>query len=313
MHIAILGATSRIAQDLIRSMAHDPELEFSLYARRPEDVGASQLGLFQDRHRVFSFDCFETINTKFDAIINFVGVGSPAQATEMGGAIFDATLLIDELGLAYVRNHPECRYLFLSSGAAYGTNFDQPVTDATKSIFDINHLGSQDWYGVAKLHAESRHRALKHLAIVDLRVFNYFSSSVKLNAGFLVTDILSSIINNHVMKTSGVNITRDYVGPREIVQLVQKILRAPSQNKVVDFFSRAPVDKFSMLEHMKAELGLQFEIVGGRTGLVATGNKLNYYSKSRRATQAFGYVPTATSLEIVLEQSRELLSGLESE
>lgn len=46
-----------------------------------------------------------------DVILNFVGVGNPAQAALMGASIFDVTLKYDKLALDYVREDPRCRYI----------------------------------------------------------------------------------------------------------------------------------------------------------------------------------------------------------
>ena len=81
---------------------------------------------------------------KFDAIINFIGVGNSAQVTAMGNSIFDITLEFDEMALDYLRTHPTCRYLFLSSGAAYGSRFEEPATRSTLATFKINDLPPQE-------------------------------------------------------------------------------------------------------------------------------------------------------------------------
>ena len=143
MRIAILGATSQIAKDLILSFVEHSQDELVLYARRPEAVTQwlAQTNLAQ-RYEVADFAAFTT-NEHFDAILNFVGVGNPAQAAAMGASIFDVTLKYDELALGYVIKHPECRYLFLSSGAAYGASFETPADANTKAVIDINNLQPQ--------------------------------------------------------------------------------------------------------------------------------------------------------------------------
>nr|WP_315463736.1 NAD(P)-dependent oxidoreductase [uncultured Rhodoferax sp.] len=311
MRIAILGATSQIAQDLVCSVGSDAEWEFCLYSRRSnavakwlEDQSLANLALVGD------FSEFEKTSTPYDAVINFVGSGNPAQTERIGAAIMDVTYDFDDLVIRYLKHHPLSRYIFFSSGAVYGGGFASPAHDQTNSVLPINHLGAQDWYGVAKMYAEARHRALSDLQIVDLRVFNYFSYSADIEARFLITDTLRSIRDGQVLQTSQENIFRDYVGPNEIAQLIRRILRAPPKNAAVDCFTREPIDKISMLERMRSEFGLRYDLVEHRTGLVATGSKLNYYSKSRKAADLFGYAPEATSLELVVEQSRRLLSRL---
>lgn len=311
MRIAILGATSQIAQDFVCAAGTDPKIEFFLYSRRPTaiskwlaDQSLANLAVVCD------FSEFETPPIPYDAVINFVGSGNPAQTERIGAAIMDVTYEFDDLAIRYLKHNPGSRYIFFSSGAVYGGGFASPAHEQTSSVLPINHLGAQDWYGVAKMYAEARHRALSDLRIVDLRVFNYFSYSADIEARFLITDILRSIRDDQILQTSQVNIFRDYVGPAEITQLILKVLRAPPKNAAVDLFTQAPIDKISMLERMRSEFGLKYDLVEHRTGLVATGSKLNYFSKCRSAADLFGYAPEATSLELVLDQSRRLLSRL---
>jgi nucleoside-diphosphate-sugar epimerase len=296
MRIAILGATSQIAKDLILSFAEHSQHELVLYARRPEAVTQwlAQTNLAQ-RYEVADFAAFTT-NEHFDAILNFVGVGNPAQAAAMGASIFDVTLKYDELALGYVIKHPECRYLFLSSGAAYGSSFETPADANTKAVIDINHLQAQDWYGIAKLHAECRHRSLAHLPIIDIRVFNYFSHTQDIEARFLITDIVRAIRDKAVLQTSSDYIVRDYLHPSDFYQLICVMLAAPlDTNTAVDCYSLAPIDKPTLLASMQEKFGLQFERSHGDSGINATGFKPHYHSNNRQAA-VFGYSPTWSSI-----------------
>lgn len=243
MRLAILGATSQIAKDLVLSFSAQSNHELVLYARRPVVVSQwlASVGLV-GRYAVADFTAFSA-DEHFDALLNFVGVGNPAQAAAMGVSIFDVTLKYDEMALDYVRQHPQCRYIFLSSGAAYGSSFDEPVDENTKAVIAINNLQPQDWYAVAKLHAECRHRSLPHLPIVDVRVFNYFSHTQDIEARFLITDILRAIRDKTVLQTSSNYIVRDFLHPSDFYGLVNAILGAPATNAVVDCYSLAPIDK----------------------------------------------------------------------
>lgn len=301
MRIAILGATSQIAKDLVLSFAAQSSHELVLYARRTEVVSqwlASE-GL-TERYTVADFAAFSA-EEYFDAILNFVGVGNPARTTAMGASIFDITLKYDEMALGYVRAHPQCRYLFLSSGAAYGSNFETPADADTKATIDINHLQPQDWYGVAKLHAECRHRALAPLPIVDIRVFNYFSHTQDMEARFLITDIVRAIRDKTVLKISADHMARDYIGPDDFYQLVNAILTSPAANVAVDCYSKAPIAKATLLAAMQEKFGFQYELVKSDSGVNATGAKPYYYSVDKRAA-SFGYVPRNTSLETLFSQ-----------
>ena len=306
MRIAILGATSQIAKDLVLSFSAQSTHELVLYARRPEFVSAwlFDVGLL-DRYMVADFAAFSA-DEHFDAILNFVGVGNPAQAAAMGASIIDVTLRYDELALSYLHQHPTCRYIFLSSGAAYGASFDTPVDANTKASVPINNLQPQDWYGVAKLHAECRHRALVHLPIVDIRVFNYFSHTQDMEARFLITDIMRAISDKTVLKTSADYIVRDFIHPSDFCNLLSVILASPAINAVVDTYSKAPIDKPTLLAAMQERFGLQYEIVQTGAGVNVTGGKPHYYSRNTRAVE-FGYQPARTSLEGILIEATAIL------
>ena len=305
MRIAILGATSQIAKDLVLSFAANAQHELRLFARRPEVVSAWMAdNVLSERISVGNFDDFG-VHEPFDAILNFVGVGNPAQAVAMGASIFDATLKYDEMALNYLSRHPDCRYVFLSSGAAYGSNFEQPVGGDSRAVIAINQLQPQDWYAVAKLHAECRHRSLAHLPIVDIRVFNYFSHTQDMSARFFITDLLRAIQSGEMLTTSSDNIVRDYIGQADFYQLVSRILAAPATNEVVDCYTQAPVDKMTLLANMKEHFGLRYKVNHGPAGVNATGAKVNYFSNNRRA-EVFGFVPSKDSLQTVLDEASTL-------
>ena len=300
MRIAFLGATSQIAQDLVLSYGRHAQHDLYLYARRPGVVRDWLTGQgLPGRYPVAEFSAFAA-DQHFDAIINFVGVGNPARAMAMGESIFDITEQYDELALAYVRKHPECRYVFLSSGAAYGGGFLTPVDETTVAQIPINRVSAQDWYGVAKLYAECRHRALADLPIIDVRVFSYISSSQDIDARFLVSDALRAIRTGTVLETSTDNVVRDYIGPEDFYSLLVSLLSAEPGNDVVDCYTLAPIDKLGLLDALKERYGLNYVMPAhGYASVNATGAKINYFSRNRRAAK-YGYSPRWSSLDTVL-------------
>ncbi|MBI5890587.1 MAG: NAD-dependent epimerase/dehydratase family protein [Nitrosomonadales bacterium] len=305
MRIAILGATSQIARDLTLSLASEANKHLHLFARRPDEVTnwLVSAGL-TGRYPADGFSEFS--KHEFDAVINFVGVGNPAQAVAMGNTIFEVTLRFDEMVLEYLQMHPACRYLFLSSGAAYGSSFSEPAKRDTPAVVAINNLAPHEWYGVAKLHAECRHRAHPELHIIDIRVFNYFSRTQDISARFLITDMLRAIRDKTVLKTSPDYIVRDFLHPSDFYKLVCALLAAPAANAVVDCYSRAPVDKPNLLAAMKKEFGLCFEVAEATVSVNATGSKPHYYSLNTRAA-GFGYQPALTSLEGIVKEASFVL------
>lgn len=307
MTIAILGATSQIARDLISSFSAAEDIELHLFSRRPADVQQwlSCRGL-AGRHVSRGFPDFA--KHAFDAVINFVGVGNPAQAAAMGNSIFDITLHFDQMVLDYLQTHSACRYLFLSSGAAYGSGFSEPANRNTQAAVSINSLTPHEWYGVAKMHAECRHRAHPDLAITDIRVFNYFSHTQDLSARFLITDMVRAIRDKQVLITSSDYIVRDFLHPDDFHQLCSALLSSPAANTAVDCYTRAPIEKPHLLAAMQEAFGLQYETTQAAANINATGSKPYYYSLDRRA-EDFGYQPSMTSLDGILRETTAILAN----
>ena len=311
MKIAILGATSQLAKDLIKSMGEECLHQLYLYARRPLELQRQWSGVsIESIIHTGDYASFDK-SGDFDAMINFVGVGNPSVAAQMGADIFDVTLRFDQFALTYIQAHPNCRYIFLSSGAAYGSNFNSPVNQDSRAVVPINFFSSQDWYGAAKLTVECRHRAYTDLPIMDIRIFNYFSASQDLEAKFFICDILRSLRDQTVLRTSPNNMVRDYLHPSDLRRLVDALLNSSPVNDVVDAYSRAPIDKFALLARMKEQFGLDYAFNDGAMGFNATGTKENYYSLNTRASQ-YGYQPKLTSMEGIAREAEVALNASSS-
>lgn len=305
-HVAILGASSQIAKDLIRLMALQEDTRLQLYVRAlaPARQWLEQLGL-AERCPLYLYDDYG--QHEHDAVINFVGVGDPQRAAKMGASIFGITQQYDDMVMAGLAQHPQRRYIFLSSGAAYGSTFLEPAGPGTQAAISINALTPQEYYSVAKLHAECRHRAQPELAITDIRVFNCFSRTQDMAARFFITDIVRAIRDNTVLQTSPDYMVRDFMHPEDFHQLVNCILNGPPHNGPIDCYTRAPVDKPALLEAMKQQFGLQYEFVGAASNVVnATGAKPHYYSLNRQAAE-LGYLPAYSSLECIAKETASIL------
>lgn len=304
--IGVLGATSQIAKDLIISLLAHKDKVLHLFARSPNDVTQwlRNFGL-SDRCLVDNYEIFGT--KEFDVILNFVGVGNPALAVVMGASIFDITNQYDEFVINYLKKNPQCKYIFLSSGAAYGGDFEKPVTAETKAVVNFNSLKPQDWYSVAKLYAECRHRALSEYYIYDLRVFNYFSHTQDMSARFLITDIIRAIKSKTILETSPDYIVRDYITPTDLCQMINCIINSPPQNMSIDCYTKAPIDKPTLLKTMHEHFGLEFKISDKSASVNATGLKPHYYSLNKIA-ETLGYFPKFSSLDGLLEECSQLLT-----
>ena len=224
MKIAILGATSQMAQDLILSFSNNQDYNFSIFGRNVELlekwVNSENLS---DKYQIQEYSEFYN-NRNYSVIINFVGIGDPAKAQKMGSDIFKITEKYDNMALEYIKQHKKTKYIFMSSGAVYGGNYQNPIDKDTVATIDINNLKSTDWYTLAKLYAEAKHRSLSDLHIVDVRVFNYFSHTQNTDARFLIMDIVRAIKNKEALKTSPDNIVRDFIAPPDFYNLIQAII-----------------------------------------------------------------------------------------
>jgi len=306
MRIAILGATSEIAKDLILSFSAKSTNEFVLFARDRAKIETwcKKVGIKKE-YLCLEYQHFDT-NDHFDAIINFVGSGNPAKTLAMGSAIFDVNKKFDDLALTYLKKHPYCRYLYMSSGAAYGSNFEKPVTQESGSILNINHFQPQDFYSYSKLYSECRHRVLQDYLIVDVRIFNYFSSTQDLNSSFLIADVMRAILGNTLLTVSSDDVARDFLHPHDFYQLINAILSSRPVNNVVDAYTLSPVNKIELLDSMRRNFGLNYEVTQLNTDINSAKLKSNYYSLNKRAAD-FGYIPTFSSLSGVLQQAKEII------
>ena len=301
MNIAILGATSQIAQDLILSFSKSKDYDFLLFGRNMELlekwINSENLS---EKYQVKEYSEFGN-HQKYDMIINFVGIGDPAKAQIIGSDIFTVTEKYDDMALEYLKQNKKTKYIFLSSGAVYGGNYQEPVDKDTVATIDINNLKSTDWYTLAKLYAEAKHRSLSNLSIIDVRVFNYFSHTQDMNARFLITDIVRAIKNKEVLKTSAENIVRDFITPPDFYRLIQAIIDYSPINLALDCYTKASVSKLDLLANFESKFGVQYKINKSVDIINATGAKLNYYSTNYMAKD-IGYKPKKNSLDGIIQE-----------
>lgn len=306
--IAVLGASSRIAGDLIVSLSRKAGVELALFARAPDDTALSlgRIGV-AGPPRVMPYADFGA-GEDYSAVFNFVGAGDPARILAMGSDVVELTQRFDALALDYLRGHPRCRYIFASSGAAYGGSFEAPVDEQSRPVFPIAAPGSDDWYGMAKAEAERRHRALPDLPIVDVRIFNYISPTQDLSARSFAMDAIRAIRDGTVLRVSADPMTRDYLHASDFCALIDAVLAAPPANDAIDCYSKAPVERAELLAAFQQAFGLAYEVSPAGAGINATGRKPRYYSLSRRAAR-YGYAPRLTSRDGVLDAARVMLSA----
>lgn len=305
--IAILGATSHIAKGLIFHLGPAGEYDLRLFARSPDRVGEflAVVGL-GGRFRAKTFEEFD--RDSYDAIINCVGFGDPGKLKDAASAIFRVTETFDNLVLGHLGRHPESIYINFSSGAVYGTDFASPADEKCQAIFDINPIDPAGYYGIAKLHSEARHRAMKDFRIVDLRIFGYFSRFIDLHAEYLMSEVVSSVLHGKEFVTGPDDIVRDYIHPEDLASLVKLCTAKRDLNDAFDVCSLRPARKIEILEKYSSLYGLRYAVRESPSTLSATGKKTNYYSTNGRVRR-IGFVPRFTSLDSVIQETKHILNS----
>lgn len=303
MRIAILGATSQMAKDFIRHLADNHAL--MLFSRKPAEVDTFMQAAGLRDYLSFGYHVLPDTQWYVDAVINFVGVGDPVKLAAMGADIFPITYKYDELALRFLRR-PNTKYIFISSGAAYGDVFDvDPAGWSTNVTFPTSPQ-PQHYYGLAKHQAEVRHRTLRDKHIVDVRVFNYISGTQDINLNFMAMNMIRAVKNNEVMPVDTTNLVRDFIGPEDLGHLLSWILMQPVANGALDCYTREPITKNDLLANMKRTYGLKFEVTHP-TFVSPTGLKTFYYSRNHTAEQ-FGYRPRYDSWENI-KRAADILLG----
>ncbi len=294
--IAIIGATSHIAKGLIYFLKDDKSIEFHLYARNIEKVAIflKLIGFADPVLKPFS----EFSDDRIDVIINCIGISFSPDSKTLDGNVFELTEHFDHLILNYIKNNQETAYINFSSGAVYGTSFDKPASKSTKTIINVNNILNEDYYRIAKLNAEAKHRSMDNYNIVDLRIFGYYSRFIDLSKNYLMTDIISCIKDKRTLRTGPENIIRDYVHPLDLTNLIRAYSENKKINQALDVKSLKPISKMEILKYFKKNHGLKFEIVEDYGGHSSTGEKTKYYSANNNI-DTIQFKPTYTSLKCI--------------
>jgi nucleoside-diphosphate-sugar epimerase len=308
--VAILGATSHIAKNIIFELSVNSQYKFLLYSRSSDPVKSflTEVGLANNSN----INCYllsDFGDVQYDVVINCIGIGNPGKLQEDYHQIFYVTEYYDNLILDYLKNKSsQTLYVNLSSGAAYGTDFRLPADYDSTANLKINNLYQQDYYGIAKLNAEAKHRSLEKYNIVDLRVFSFFSRFIDLNTRFLITEMVKCIKDNITFITNSNDILRDYVSPKDFCNLIHLCIHKSFMNVVYDVYSSAPVSKFELIKAFKDEFSMNYLIDDKTISSNSTGPKSIYYSENKRAEE-IQYYPSSTSLDAIMKEVKKIMNN----
>jgi nucleoside-diphosphate-sugar epimerase len=304
--IAILGATSHIAKGLIYNFCRSGRSDLSLFARSTERANGFIASIHCEGNcAVAGIDEFG--KEKYDVVFNCIGVGDPGLLERSGSSIFELTETFDNMILAYLRSNRDCLYINFSSGAVYGTDFRAPVDEGSRATWEVNKVESSEFYGIAKLNAEIKHRSLKGFNIVDLRVFGYFSRFIDPDAKYLLTEIIACLKSGQELLTDQSNMVRDYLHHQDLFALVDKCIGRATLNDVFDTYSRKPAEKHELLDFFSKNYGLKYSVRDDIDVTSPTGRKDKYFSVSRKAGRVLGYEPEYGSLDCIAREIKYIL------
>jgi nucleoside-diphosphate-sugar epimerase len=307
--IALLGATSHIAKNIICELGVCKKYQLHLYARSMESVGAFLSTInYTDYSNIKIYNLGEFGIRESDVIINCIGIGNPSKLMNNVSEIFEITEYYDNLIINYLKAKAnEALYINLSSGAAYGTDFNSPVNELSCLNVEVNHLTHQNYYGISKMYSEAKHRSLEKFNVVDLRIFSFFSRFIDLNSKFLIAEILNCLFEDRVFQTGSNELIRDYVSPRDLCELIMICIDKQYLNDVFDVYSLSPVSKLEIVGMFHDQFGLKYNINENISVLSnVTGTKSIYHSINKRA-EKLHYSPSMTSLETIKEEANKML------
>lgn len=293
--VAILGANSQIALDYIETSLKKNNRELYLFSRNP--IALKNLVDIKciSRFKSLGYDRFGL--DAYDLIINFVGGSDPVLIKNMGKDIFTITDQYDDLAIDYLKKNDQCKYIFISSGAAYGDVFgDAPASELTKANFDFNNLAPPEYYGAAKYLAEQKHRKLTELNIIDIRIFSYISKRQNVDSKLFLPQVISAIKNKTEFLTSDEEMWRDYLGPEDFFHFLECAINSIKLNNSFDCFSCSPISKLRLLEVLFQEFGLKALI--SKSAIKKADPKKWYYSNDKGA-EVIGYYPIYDSLDSI--------------
>ncbi|MCF7843471.1 NAD-dependent epimerase/dehydratase family protein [Candidatus Gracilibacteria bacterium] len=299
--IAVLGATGYIGRSLlVEFFGEVGKYELFLFSRSKEKLSKIVRDI-PDAENYTLCDFSLLHKHVYDVVINCTGIGDTQELRKTPEAIFRVTEEIDNMILSYLDRKPKTLYINLSSGAVYGDNFNKAINEKTKTILNINNLKISEYYSIAKINAEAKHRSMSNLNVVDLRVFAFFSKFVDTKVGFLMSEIVECIKNKKVFKTNNTNIVRDYISASDLLSLIKLIIKKSNINDSFDVYSLKPISKFQLLSFLEKKYGLKYKINSSSSKENTIISKNIYYSNNQKAKD-LGYKPELSSLKSISKE-----------
>ena len=246
-------------------------------------------------------------NGEYDAVVNCLGIGDPRHIRSSGAAILGMTEQFDSTAMGYLAFRPDTRLISISSGAAYGGDFDEPASESQLAVVQSRapayRLLRNSQAGVRG--ATSGCVRIAHCRPAALRTLFPVH---RFGVGVLHGGRISRYCRAHAPRGRPREYLSGLVGPEDLTALVVAVIEAPPANDVYDVYSLAPVEKFELLDALAARYGLSYVVGPQAIKSAATGVKSRYFSTNRRAA-SIGYAASQTSLQTILRETDALLEA----
>jgi nucleoside-diphosphate-sugar epimerase len=296
--VAILGASGHIGKNLILYLSKKKNIDLFLFSKNKKNVNnfLKQITLNGNKIKVDSYNHFE--ENQYNVVINCTGNNKDLEKNNK--IFFKKNRFYDNKIIKYLKKNKSCLYIYLSSGAIYGSNFLDSVNEDSKIIQSKNKIN--DEYVMAKIDSERKHRKLSELNIVDLRIFSFFSRFLEEKTNFFLTDVLNALKYQKKLLTNNINIQRDYIHPYDLSEIILKLIKKQMINDVYDISSKKPTTKFEIIKFLKNNYNLKYKIDDEEK----ENTKINYFSTSKKFLK-FGYCPKYTSIETIKMEISQVL------
>lgn len=308
-----MGATSHLAKSLIHGFARESsKYKLRLFTRRPaltrDFLTKNTIHQSGDDACLIIEGYDHFLEGKYDAIINCVGIGTIRKHQGEYAKYFTVYEYFDNLAIDYLHKHTKTRYISLGSGSVYGRHFENPVGEFSTHAIPVNKLSKEDYYSVSRLYSEAKHRALENLAIIDFRIFSFFSRFHDPADGYLIDQIIAAIQNKTPLQTSHDDFYRDYLHPNDFHQAISSAIACDQAiNGAYDLCSKQPILKSEMLAFFEKQYGLRVSYTDTFFEKSATGQKSCYFS-TYRESGLINFQPHFSSLDALSEESAPLLA-----
>jgi hypothetical protein len=313
--IALLGSNSHIAKGLLYNFLKQGKYNISLFT-----TGFNKTiefynfldctyNLNNDECSISIYNGYDSFLKKdYDVILNCIGVGASNKLKGNYNNFFTFPEDYDNLCIKYLQQNKECLYITFSSGAVYG-KLDRPAEEDTFNKFQINNIQRTDYYSIARLYTEAKHRSLNDLNIVDLRVFSYFSRFMDFEDKYFITELIKAMRNDEEFKVVNDSFVRDYLHPDDLFQAISKCIDIKNLNNAFDITSNKSVTKEEILNYFEKNYGLRYKIEDDFQYNSASGVK-GIYCSDYKNHKEINYIPEYSSMDTIIKESKYVLKGV---